>query len=92
MKKERDHVVPLSARYLEILEQAKGLSEGHELIFPDRGRVMFENRFLVARDRLGYTKDKCTPHGFRSSFRDGAVEETNFPSEVVEMALAQFDP
>ena len=44
------------------------------------------------RDGLGYAKDKCTPHGFRSSFRDWAVEETNFPSEVVEMALAQFDP
>ena len=29
-----------------------------------------------------------TVHGFRSTFRDWAAEETNFPSEVVEMALA----
>ena len=90
MKTEREHVVPLSARCLEILEQAKGLSKDHELLFPDNdsGRVMSENRFLVARDALGYGKDRCTPHGFRSSFRDWAAEETNFPSEVVEMALA----
>ena len=53
---------------------------------------MFENRFLIARDRLGYAKNKCTPHGFRSSFRDWAAEETNFPSEVVEMALAHAIP
>ena len=29
-----------------------------------------------------------TVHGFRSAFRDWAAEETDFPSEVVEMALA----
>jgi integrase len=29
-----------------------------------------------------------TAHGFRSSFRDWAAECTNYPSEVVEMALA----
>jgi integrase len=27
-------------------------------------------------------------HGFRSTFRDWAAERTNFPNEVVEMALA----
>ena len=27
-------------------------------------------------------------HGFRSTFRDWAAECTNFPNEVVEMALA----
>jgi integrase len=76
------------------LEAAKSLSKDHELIFPDSdsGRVMSENRFLVDRDGLGYRKDKCTPHGFRSSFRDWAAEETHFPSEVVEMALAHAIP
>jgi len=28
------------------------------------------------------------PHGFRSSFRDWAGEETSFPSDAIEMALA----
>lgn len=32
--------------------------------------------------------DHITVHGFRSSFRDWAAEETSFPSEVAEMALA----
>ena len=30
----------------------------------------------------------CVPHGFRSSFRDWAAEETDHPREVVEAALA----
>ena len=31
---------------------------------------------------------QAVPHGFRSSFRDWAAEETNHPREVVEAALA----
>jgi hypothetical protein len=31
---------------------------------------------------------KAVPHGFRSSFRDSASEQTNFPREVCEFALA----
>jgi integrase len=30
----------------------------------------------------------ATVHGFRSTFRDWAAECTNYPNEVVEMALA----
>ena len=89
MKSGRDHIVPLSLRCIEILEEARKLSTS-DLIFPDSdtGAVLSENRFLNSRDALGYTNDQCTPHGFRSSFRDWAAEETSFPSEVVEMALA----
>ena len=37
-------------------------------------------------ERMG--TDDLTAHGFRSTFRDWAAECTNFPREVVEMALA----
>ena len=91
MKARREHAVPLSARAVEILNEAKALGGGHTegLIFTEGGfgRALSENRFLNARDGLGYG-DRCTPHGFRSSFRDWAAETTMFPSEVVEMALA----
>ena len=89
MKSGRDHAVPLSNRCIEILTEARKLSDSSR-IFPDAGTgaALSENRFLNARDSLGYSKEECSPHGFRSSFRDWAAEETNFPSEVVEMALA----
>ena len=32
----------------------------------------------------------AVPHGFRSSFRDWAAEETDHPREVVEAALAHM--
>ena len=34
------------------------------------------------------TGQNITIHGFRSSFRDWAAEQTDFPREVAEMALA----
>ena len=34
----------------------------------------------------------AVPHGFRSSFRDWAAEETDHPREVVEAALAHVVP
>ncbi len=32
----------------------------------------------------------AVPHGFRSTFRDWAAEETNYPREVVQAALARL--
>ena len=39
---------------------------------------------------LPYRSPGCqaVPHGFRSSFRDWAAEETDHPREVIEAALA----
>ncbi len=92
MKARREHVVPLSDRVVEILveQRAHYLNAAPgDPVFVDKytGKALSENRFLNARDAIGYG-DKCTPHGFRSSFRDWAAEETSFPAEVVEMALA----
>ena len=37
---------------------------------------------------LEYHRIAAVPHGFRSSFRDWAAEETDHPREVIEAALA----
>jgi integrase len=41
---------------------------------------------LVLLRRMG--RDDLTAHGFRSTFRDWAAERTNYPRDVIEMALA----
>ncbi len=92
MKARRPHIVPLPARAVAILRKVEKLPAVHNvrnLVFvdPKNGQALSENRFLVARDALDY-RNRCTPHGFRSSFRDWAAEETTTPNEVVEMALA----
>jgi integrase len=88
MKAEREHVVPLSPRALEIFEVARKLAPTSELVFPSRrtkGKPLSDMALTMVLRRL---KVGATAHGFRSTFRDWCSEETDFPSEVAEMALA----
>jgi integrase len=41
---------------------------------------------LRTLSRMG--RGQLTVHGFRSTFRDWCAEQTNFPAEAAEMALA----
>ena len=55
--------------------------------------VAMELRIDNPCDRVGPVlgpqhKIAAVPHGFRSSFRDWAAEETDHPREVIEAALA----
>ena len=86
MKANREHRVPLCRRAVEILATARTLGDSGGLVFPSRGgRPLDEKRlrWLLRKNRIA-----AVPHGFRSSFRDWAAEETNHPREVVEAALA----
>jgi len=88
MKAEREHVVPLSPRAVEIIEAAHKLAHGSPLMFPSvrsKGKPLSDMALTMVLRRLG---TDATAHGFRSTFRDWCSEETDFPSEVAEMALA----
>ena len=85
MKMKRDHRVPLSGRAIKVLDAARKLGDG-PLVFPSRrGRRLDVKQLRRLLERCGIA---CVPHGFRSSFRDWAAEETDHPREVVEAALA----
>ena len=85
-KTNREHRIPLSRRALEILEEARALGRESPLVFPSlRGKPLDGTAFTRMLKRLGIN---AVPHGFRSSFRDWAAEETDHPREVAEAALA----
>lgn len=50
------------------------------------GKGLSNMALLAVLRRMG--RGDLTNHGFRSTFRDWAAEDTAFPGEVVEMALA----
>jgi integrase len=85
MKADKEHRVPLSDRALEIAATAP---DDERFIFPGgrRGQPLSNMAMLALLKRMG--RGDLTVHGFRSTFRDWAAERTNFPNEVVEMALA----
>ena len=87
MKAKREHRVPLCHRAMEILGEARTLDDGAGLlVFTRGGGKPLADRQL--RQLLQQQEIAAVPHGFRSSFRDWAAEETDHPREVVEAALA----
>ena len=89
MKARREHRVPLSARAVEILHEARALADGSDLIFPSqRARAIHGGTVSELMRALGID---AVPHGFRSSFRDWAAECTYVPREVCELALAHVN-
>jgi integrase len=90
MKAKREHVVPLSEAALAILQRCKELRLKDEpLIFPgSRPKQPMSDMTLTKLMRE--LKVPFTVHGFRSSFRDWASEETNVQGEVAEAALAHM--
>jgi integrase len=87
MKAGREHRVPLSGAALAVLEQMAEVRES-DFVFPGgkRGKPLSNMAMLAVLKRMG--RVDLTAHGFRSTFRDWAAERTNFPRDVVEMALA----
>jgi integrase len=95
MKARREHRVPLSDAVLAVLGDVQSLALSRDgkpdpaaPVFPGLRRAlpMSNMTMLMLLRRMG--RADLTAHGFRSTFRDWAAERTNFPTEVVEMALA----
>jgi integrase len=88
MKAGTVQVVPLSEAALNVLERAKMFrAPVSDLVFPGQN----PKRMMSDMTLLKILRDKpldVTVHGFRSSFRDWVAEETNYPGEVAEAALA----
>jgi integrase len=83
MKAGAPHSVPLSLRPIAILREMEAL--GSDYLFPGRKGSLSNMVFLMLLRRMGV---EATAHGFRSSFRDWAGNETHFPRETCEHALA----
>lgn len=87
MKAGHAHRVPLSARALEIVQTLPRL-DGNPHVFPGQkaGKPLSSMAMEMQLRRM--KRDDITVHGFRSSFRDWASEQTSFPHETCEHALA----
>ena len=87
MKSGREHRVPLSDAALAVLARARAASKG-DVIFPSppHDKPLSNMALLTVLKRMD--RASITVHGFRATFRTWAAEQTNFPREVAEAALA----
>src|SRR6478672_3735242 len=87
MKGGRELRVPLSGRALEILRAMHEVRSG-EFVFPGQ-RANKPLSHMAMEMMLRRMKiEGATVHGFRSAFRDWAGNETGYPRELIETALA----
>lgn len=87
MKMDREHLVPLTPRSIELLDLAKSLGGGSDLVFPGERGVMSENTMLYALYRLGY-RGQATVHGMRGLASTVLNETGLFQPDWVEKQLA----
>ncbi len=86
MKSKRDHCVPLSGRAVEILKALPRI-EGVPFVFPG-AKTGASVSNMASLELLRGMREDLTVHGFRATFRTWAAEQTNFPREIAEAALA----
>jgi integrase len=87
MKANRDHRVPLSPRTVEIIEGLAKFRTG-DFVFPGRRLDKPLSNMALGTVLQRMDIQDATVHGFRSAFRDWCGEETHFPREIAEAALA----
>jgi integrase len=87
MKSGRTHRVPLSRRAVSILKQVHRIRRS-DFVFRGRkeGQPLSNMSMEMILRRMKV--QDATMHGFRSSFRDWVGNETDFPRELAEAALA----
>jgi integrase len=89
MKGGRERRVPLSRPALAILARLAEVKTG-PFVFPGQRREKPLSNMCLEMVLRRMNVDGVTVHGFRSAFRDWAGDQTTFPREVCEAALAHI--
>ena len=92
MKAGMEHRVPLSRPALDLLREASALRDESGLVFPSPlklGSPLSDMTLTKVLRSVGLA-ERATVHGFRSSFKNWTLEQTDTPWAVSEAALAHF--
>lgn len=92
MKTERPHQVPLSPEALDAIERADIFADScYDYVFPGHNKKRPTSDMTLLKVLRSFDLP-YTVHGFRSAFRDWVAEETDYPGEIAEAALAHTNP
>jgi len=92
IKKERDHLVPLSRQAVEILRQAHAISDSG-LVFPGIKSPMqslSEGTVGSALRSLGFERSEMVGHGFRGTAAT-LLNELGWDSKIVDFQLSHWE-
>ncbi len=92
MKMREEHIVPLSEKTIEVLNQIPKIRNEKGLLFPCRtmdDKPISDNTLSKALRMQGY-KGKATPHGMRAT-ASTILNENGFKADVIERQLAHSE-
>lgn len=87
MKAGREHKVPLCNSAVTLLQKVAKM-KSNDFVFPGTKKNSHLSNMACLELLKRMARSDITVHGFRSTFRDWAAEQTNFAREVAEQALA----
>jgi integrase len=87
IKGGKEHRIPLSPNAMKIAKAMNKIKTSTYIFPGGKAKKPLSNNALLALLKRMDRHD-ITTHGFRSTFRDWAAEQTDYPREVAEMALA----
>ena len=89
MKAGREHRVPLSVPAIELLRNLPR-EPANDYVFIGRKPGIAMSDMGLNRALRTLRSGGVVVHGFRSTFRDWCAEQTAYPSDLIEIALAHF--
>ncbi|RCW20512.1 integrase [Vibrio parahaemolyticus] len=92
MKKDRDHIVPLSSQVIKQLLKLKCHTGYSEYLFPnqrDASKPLSKNVLTNRLRELGYAADIVSAHGFRST-ASTILNENEWDDQYIEMQLSHL--
>lgn len=93
MKKNREHVVPLSRQAEAVLLELKAAAGHSPFILPSKTKPLAQgihvSGITASMRKMGY-EGKATPHGFRATIST-ALNEKGFTPDAIELQLAHME-
>jgi len=93
MKMREQHIVPLAAQVIALLERLRPVTEYTGFLFPSlrsTDRPMSNNTVNAALRRLGYSSEEMTGHGFRA-LASTRLNEQGWHPDLIELQLAHAE-
>jgi integrase len=88
-KARQEHRVPLPPQAIKLLEALPKMADTTKIFPSPRGKALSDmslSQLMRGMRERGELKVDAVPHGFRSTFRDWAAEQTNYADEIRKAA------
>lgn len=88
-KTKREHRVPLPVQAMKLLRNLPRMTETEKVFPSPKGKALSDmalSQLMRGMQERGELIVKAVPHGFRSTFRDWAADQANYPDEIRKAA------